>query len=217
VIDEQTRERIIKAGRPFILQQESKPEIWLGKSKTYFPALAGYRALKIYFEREENFIHGLGKEIWKKWAPIIVGMPLISNDPENSKLITIAYMNAPEEIIQTLDVLIDEEEQRHGRLFSLGLLDGCVDEKMTQFLLSKAKKPGFKADAAGDILGFLIKHKDQSAKDYVKSLIQVLMPSEPTKRELCLIGASSLLWHAEPDDWDYLWDLIQKDKRVHYD
>lgn len=212
VLDEQIRERIIKAGKPFLLQQESKPEIWLGKNKIYFPAMAGYRALRIYFERERSFIENLGKEVWRKWAPITIGIPLVTNDPKNGELITTAYKNAPEEILSTLDVLIDEDEQKHGNLFLIDLLEECVDEKMTQFLLGKAKKPGFKPNAVGDILKFLLKHKIQSAKDYVKSLIQIPLPSDPNKKELCLIAAVSLLWTAELDDWDYLWKLIQKDK-----
>lgn len=213
VLDERTRERIINAGKPFILQQESKPEIWLGKNKVYFPAVSGYRALKIYFEREKSFIESLSAKIWKKWAPITIGMPLVSNDPENGKLITIAYKKAPDEIISTLDVLIDEDEQRHGRLFLLDLLDKCVDEKMVKFLLGKAKKPGFKSATVADILSFLLKHKIQPAKKYAKSLIQVPLPTDPEKRELSLIAAVSLLWNANQEDWDYLWSLIQKDKK----
>lgn len=212
VIDEEIQERIIKCGKTFILNQESKPEIWLGKGKIYFPALAGYRALQIYYEKEKGFVEGLGKDIWKKWAPITIGMPLISNDPENGKLIAVAYKNAPEEIIQTLDVLIDEDEQKHGNLFLIDLLDGCVDMKMSEFLLSKAKKPGFNPKATGDIMRFLLRHKVQSAKDYVKSLIQVPMPTESDKREQGLIAAVALIWSADRKDWEYLWDLIQKDK-----
>lgn len=212
VIDEQIQERIIKSGKSFILEQESKPEIWLGKNKIYFPAIAGYRALKIHHGREKSFIEGLGKEVWKKWAPITIGMPLVSNDPENGKLIAVAYKNAPEEIIQTLDILIDEDEQKHGNLFLIDLLDGCIDTRMSEFLLDKAKKPGFNLKAAGDIMRFLLRHKIQPVKDYVKSLIQIPLPTKPTKRERCLIAAVSLLWGADREDWKYLWGLIQKDK-----
>ncbi len=212
VLDADTQERIIKVGKSFILQQESKPDIWLGKNKIYFPAMSGYRALKIYFEREKSFVESLGKEVWKKWAPIIIGMPFISNDPKNGELITLAYKNAPDEIISTLDVLIDEDEQKHGSLFMLSLLDGCVDEKMVIFLLNKAKKPKFRSSAVGDILQFLLKHKVQLAKDYVKSLIQVPLSEDKDERELSLIAAVSLLWHAEQVDWIYLWKLIQNDR-----
>lgn len=211
VIDAAIRDRIIKCGKDFILKEESKPEIWLGKGKIYFPALSGYRALKIYYEKEKEFIESLDKEVWGKWAPIIIGMPLVSNHPENSKLITLAYKSAPEEIIKTLDILIDEEEQRHGSLFLIDLLDDCVDEKMSNFLLDKAKKDGFKPKAAGDIMNFLLKHKIQPAKKYVKSLIQVPLPIDPDKKEMALLSAVQLLWNADADDWKYLWDLIKKD------
>lgn len=212
VIDESTQKRIIEAGKEFILQQASKPEIWLGKKVTYYPAFAGYRALNIFLELEKDFIDGLDEKTWKGWAPITVAMPLITNDPKNGELISLAYKKAPDEIIQTLEVVMEDEIQRHGSLFITSLLDGCVDERMVKFLLDKVKTNGFNPRASYDILRFLLKHKVQTAKDYIKATIKIPLSKVPAEKEQGLFAAVALLWSADGDDWEYLWKLIKQDK-----
>lgn len=212
VLDEDTQKRIIKCGREFILQQQSKPEMWLGQEKIYFPAFSGYRAIKIYYEVDPDFIKKLDPKIWKGWAPIILGFPLASNDPKNGELVALAYQNAPEEIISTLDVLIYDEEKRHETILILSLLDNCADERMTKFLLEKVKRPNFNIKASADILRFLLSKHNEETKEYVESIIKLPLSTDPGEKEKTLVAAASLVWVADQQDWDFLWTLIQKDK-----
>jgi len=211
VIDEETHKRIIECGRRFLAEQESKPEIWLGKGKIYFPAIAGYRAIKAFHEREPEFIEKQNSEFWKRWAPITLGMPLVSNDPKNGKIIALAYKHAPDEVIATLDVLIDHEAQRYNGLLINDLLEECLDERMSKFLLDKAQQQGFSPKAAGEILRFLLSHNDSSAKEYIKSKIVVPLPENADEKEDVLSAAASLLQNADQPDWEFLWDRIQQD------
>ncbi|HLL60762.1 MAG TPA: hypothetical protein VK338_03520, partial [Candidatus Nitrosocosmicus sp.] len=213
VLDTKIQERIIRCGKEFILKEDSKPEKWLGIEKIYFPALAGYRGLSILYEQEREFVEGLSKEVWKKWAPIVIGMPVISNHPDkNSKLVTLAYKNAPNEIINTLDRLIDDEEKRYQSVHIIGLLDGCADERMSKFLLGKVQREGFNPKAFEDVMHYLLKHKVKAAKDYVKSLIKVPLSKDESEKEKSLVAAVSLLWNADSEDWKYIWGLIKKNK-----
>ena len=211
VIDEETQRRIIECGRRFLAEQESKPEIWLGKGKIYFPAIAGYRAIKAFYEREPEFIEKQGSDFWKRWAPITLGMPLVSSDPENGKIIALAYKHAPDEVIATLGVLIDHEAQRYNGLLINDLLEDCLDQRMCNFLLDKAQQQGFRLKAAGEILRFLLSHDDPSAKEYIKSKIAVPLPEDADKKEEVLSAATSLLQNADQSDWEFLWDRIQQD------
>ncbi|KKP97438.1 MAG: hypothetical protein UW84_C0008G0004 [Candidatus Collierbacteria bacterium GW2011_GWA2_44_99] len=211
IIDENIQKRIIECGRKFLSEQESKPEIWLGKGKIYFPAIAGYRAIKAFHEREPEFIEKQTSEFWKRWASITLGMPLVSNDRENGKIIALAYKYAPDEVIATLDVLIDDEAQRYNSLLINDLLDDCLDDRMSTFLLGKAQQQGFSPKAAGEILRFLLGHDDLSAKEYIKSKIAVPLPEDADKKEEVLSAASSLLQNADQSDWEFLWDHIQQD------
>lgn len=211
IIDEDIQKRIIEGGRRFLIEQESKPEIWLGKGKIYFPAIAGYRAIKAFHEREPEFIEKQNSEFWKRWAPITLGMPLVSNDPENGKIIALAYKHAPDEVIATLDVLIDDEAQRYNGLLINNLLEDCLDERVSKFLLSKAQQQGFSPKATGEIIRFLLHHNDKATKEYVKSKIQIPLPTGQQEKEEIISSAASLLQNAVKEDWEFLWDLILKD------
>ena len=211
VIDKETQNRIIECGRRFLAEQESKPEIWLGKGKIYFPAIAGYRAIKAFHEREPEFIEKQNSEFWKRWAPITLGMPLVSNDPENGKIIALAYKYAPDEVIATLDVLIDHEAQRYNGLLINDLLEDCLDQRMSKFLLDKAQKQEFSPKAAGEIIRFLLHHNDIATKEFVKSKIQVPLPTNEQEKEEVISSAASLLQNAVKEDWEFLWNLILKD------
>lgn len=211
IIDEQIRERIIEGGRRFLAEQECKPEMWLGKGKIYFPAIAGFRAIKAFHEREPEFIEKQGPEFWKKWAPITLGMPLVSNDRENGKIIALAYKHAPDEVIATLDVLVDHEAQRYNSLLINDLLEDCLDDRMSIFLLGKAKQQGFSPKASGDIIHFLLHHNDKATKEYVKSKIKVPLPAGEPEKEEIISSAASLLQNAVREDWEFLWELMIKD------
>lgn len=211
IIDEEIQNRIIECGREFLAVQDSKPEIWLDKGKIYFPAIAGYRAIKAFHEREPEFIEQQKSEFWKRWTPITLGIPLVSNDPKNGKIIALAYKHAPDEVIATLDVLIDHEAQRYNGLLINDLLEECLDERMSKFLLDKAQQQGFSPKAAGEILHFLLSHNNSSAKEYIKSKIIIPLPKNADEKEEVISAAASLLQNADQSDWEFLWDRIQQD------
>ncbi|NMC64332.1 MAG: hypothetical protein GYA55_14300, partial [SAR324 cluster bacterium] len=208
---EEVQKRIIEVGRKFLAEQECKPEMWLGQGKIYFPAIAGFRAIKAFHEREPEFIEKQGPEFWKKWAPITLGMPLVSNDRENGKIIAFAYKHAPDEVIATLDVLVDHEAQRYNSLLINDLLEDCLDDRMSTFLLGKAQQQGFSPKASSDIIHFLLHHNDKATKEYVKSKIKVPLPTGEPEKEEIISSAASLLQNAVREDWEFLWDLMMKD------
>lgn len=212
IIDEEVRKRIIEVGRKFLTEQECKPEMWLGQGKIYFPAIAGFRAIKAFHEREPEFIEKQGPEFWKKWAPITLGMPLVSNDRENGKIIALAYKHAPDEVVATLDVLVDHEAQRYNSLLINDLLEDCLDDRMSTFLLGKAQQQGFSPKASSDIIHFLLHHNDKATKEYVKSKIKVPLPAGEPEKEEIISSAASLLQNAVREDWEFLWDLMMKDR-----
>lgn len=210
IIDKETQIRVIECGRKFLTEQGSNPEIWLGKRKIYFPAVSGYRAIRAFYEREPEFIEKQDNFFWKRWAPIIVGLPLVSNDPENGKIIALAYKYAPDEVISTLDVLIEDDAEKHSGLFINNLLAACLDDRISKFLLNKAQQKGLNPKATREILYFLMNNNDNATKDYVKSEIKIPLPKDEKRSEAVLSAAVLLLQNADCVDWEFLWTLISK-------
>ena len=185
--------------------------MWLGQGKRYFPAISGYREIKALYEQEPAFIEKQDTAFWKRWAPITVGLPLVSNDPKNGKIISLAYKHAPEEVLTTLDGLINDNAERHDGLFINDLLIDCLDERMRKFLLDKAKQEGFNPKVAREIMRFLLSHNDEATKEYVKSKIKIPLGGTDEEKDDVLSSAASLLQNADATDWEFLWDLIGKD------
>lgn len=210
VLSEDIQQRIMSCGKQYLQEMESKPDMWLGIGRIYYPALSGYRAIKALYREEPAFIEKQDSKFWKRWAPITVGFPLVSNDPENGKIIALAYKHAPDEVISTLGILIDDEAQKYNGLFINDLLEESLDKRLSEFLLTKAQQDGFSPKAAGEIIRFLLSHDDQATKEYVKSQITIPLPNDELKKDEVLLAASSLLWNANFVDWKFLWDLMQK-------
>ncbi len=209
ILSEDQQKQLVKYGKTYLEKMESKPEKWLGKGINYHPALAGYRAIKAFYRDQPEYIERQGIEFWKRWASITLGYPLVSNDPKNGKIIALAYKHAPDEVFATLDILIDDEAQRYNGLFINDLLEDSLDPKLSEFLLEKAKQEDYRSKVAGEIVRFLIRHGDSATKDYVKSKITVPLPNDEEKKSEVLSFAASLLWNADIDDWEFLWDLMK--------
>lgn len=213
LVDEDVHMRIIECGKKFLTEKGSDPDKWLGKGNTiYFPALAGYREIKKLHSQQDEFLDEQGADFWKRWAPITLGFPHVSNHPENGKIIALAYKHAPDEVISTLDVLIDDEAERYNGLMINDLLEDSLDERMSKFLLAKAQQQGFSPKAAGEIVRFLLHYNDKATKEYVKSKIKVPLPTGEPEKEEIISSAASLLQNAVREDWEFLWDLMMKDK-----
>lgn len=211
LVEEDIHKRIIECGKQFLTEKSCDTDKWLGKNILYFPALAGYREIKKLYSQHDEFLEKQGLEFWKRWAPITLGFPLISNHPENGKIIALAYKHAPDEVISTLGVLIDDEAERYNGLMINDLLEDSLDERMSKFLLEKAQQQGFSPKAAGEIIRFLLHHNDRAAKEYVKSKIKVPLPIDEQEKDEVISSAASLLQNAVREDWEFLWDLILKD------
>jgi hypothetical protein len=116
----------------------------------------------------------------------------------------IAYLNAPEESINTLITLIDKENQEHDYIFVINRFDKCWDERLRLALLEKAKDPTLKPKCVGQLLKELLKQGLTEARDFAKSLISFALPSAENEREKVLIAARVLVENSDPCSWSFI-------------
>ena len=210
--EEVTRRRIIEGAKKYIQQQDDIDYKWIGTNTFNRPSLAGCRALQLLLQKNPKFIDELSSEVWKKWASVIVAVP-ISNQHEDSylELVKYAYLNAPQEFIKTLITLIDQENQEHDYLYVINFLDKCWDEQLKLAFLEKAKDPALKPKCVGQLLEKLFKQGLTEARDFAKSLISFPLPLDENEREKVLIAAKVLVENSDPSSWSFIWSLIQQD------
>ena len=210
--EEATRRRIIEGAKNYIRQENNIFYDWIGTNTYNRPALAGCRALLLLLKESSDFLNTLSFEAWKKWAPVIIAVP-INNQHEDSylEIVKRAYLNAPEESIKTLITLIDKENKEHDYLYVIDRFDKCWDERLKLTLLEKVKDPLLKPKCVGQLLEELLNQGLTEARDFAKSLISFPLPSVENEREKVLIISRVLFENSDSSSWSLIWLLIQQD------
>lgn len=208
------KERLVQAAKSYLVKQNPETKRWLGTNTLYRPAYAGYRAFRLLMREDENFIANLPGEAWKKWAPIILAYPTPDGGDEakpHYELVKLAYSFAPEEIIQTLIILIDKKNNEAGQVSITRKVESCWDKRLADALLAKVKDTSLKAENTRVLLEALIDHGVQEAESFAKSLISLPLPPVENERSRIVLAASVLIMHAKDAGWLTVWPAIQSD------
>ena len=215
VCDGFLRERIVKAGKKYIIKNDANTNHWLGKDIFHRPATAGYKAFIMLKKLEPEFLNKLPTDVWKKWASIIIAYPessgIAGEDETYLKIIKQTYQNAPQEVIDTLLILINKENEKHDSLFILRKIEDCFDKRLQNALLNKAKDDSLKSGSFLDLLSYLLRANSQEAKSYAESLLALPLSKDSESLKRAKASALALLTQAEDAGWDTVWASILSD------
>ncbi len=212
--DRTLRVRLVAVAKRYIQERSAKQEEWLGTDSIDCSALAGYRSFRLLLQEEENFVVHLDQAAWKKWAAIMIGYPLFnaaSTEEPHNTLLSMAYAVAPEEIIESLMILIDKENREHGQLFIVERMRHCWDGRLASALLSKVKEPQLKYRSMRKLLDELIIHGVQEARSFAEGLIQSRHSHDQEQQVKAVQAAASLFLHSEDAGWPITWPLIEEE------
>jgi predicted NACHT family NTPase len=163
IADADTKERIIRAASTYLTSvKEIETKEWLGENNLYRPAYAGFRALRLLLNEALTRLNSLSSDVWEVWAPITIGYQhsgaSIEDSEDQRKLIEFAYHYAPQHIIDTLLVLIDQQNKELRSIPVLKRVQGCWDERLAEALLTKMSDEKLTPISMGEILDELLRH-----------------------------------------------------------
>jgi len=213
----EVQNRIIIAAKTFIVQGEPNTNTWLNNNSFSHNALAGYRALRIIYEIEEEYIHNLSDEIWEKWIPIVLLFPinLTENGKEEQirmKILKIAYPHAKESFFLALSAEIDKENQNNRRLFIIDRISNMNDNELLNFIHRKALEQNLANQSKGDLFTFLLKNNYSLSIEYINNLLLEGIPEDPSLRDLTIQAAKVVVLYSSESHWEVIWPLIQNDE-----
>src|SRR5260370_12936093 len=139
--------------------------------------------------------------------PIAVGAPGAALHQE---LFSIAYRNAPDEILAALLAMIDKENCNHDWIFVHHKADTCFDERLGAALVAKAKDPAMKPSCMGSLLEAPLRHGLADAVAFAEATASLPIPDDKVARERAKIAAVTLLLHAPTRGWATLWSVFQE-------
>ena len=212
--EEATKIRIIAAAKVYIYQGEPETNAWLGTNSFRYSALAGYKALRLILLKEPEFISTISADMWKKWTSIILDYPNAGEDKNKEirqKLVKLAYLNAPDEFIRTLIILINEENKQLGSIHITDQVRHCWDERLATVILDKVKAEPLTAKSLGCLLKELLIYQVNQAKTFAESLISIPPPNSGEERAKAIVAAQMLILYAEDAGWSVVWRAIQED------
>jgi hypothetical protein len=210
--DAVTRRRIINGAKKYIQRQDEVSYDWIGTNTFNLPALAGCKALQLLLQEFPDFLNCISTEIWQIWTPIIIGFPCSNQHKDYYlELVRLAYLNAPNEVINTLILLIDKENKEHNYIFILNRFERCWDERLISALLEKAKDKTLRPKCTGQLLEELLKHESIESREFAKSLIVFPLPLVEDERERTIFACKVLVENADPYSWSLVWSVVQQD------
>ena len=207
--DSEIHQRILDGAQTYLLGADPETSQWLGTNTIYFPALAGYRALRLVWQFRFEFVEKIPHEAWAKWAPIILAYPTTSggeNEDIHTALVKRAFEASPKETINTLLALIDQENKDNNNIFILQKMCECWGYGLLEeALISKLKDPNLKSQSFACLLEELLEHGVEEAQSYAESLLG------SDNKELAVVAAASLLCNTKEKSWDVVWPVITQD------
>lgn len=200
--------RILAGAQTYLLNADPETSKWLGTNTLYFPAYAGYRALRLIRQFQPEFLEKISPDVWARWAPIILAYPTISGEKDedvHNGLVKNAFEASPMKIINTLKVLIDQEDKENSHISITKKMIGCWGYGLLEdVLFAKLKDPSLKCSSFTCLLNDLLEHGVEEAYDYAVSLLN------SDNNELAVVAAASLLCNNKERSWDVVWMAITR-------
>ena len=211
--DETMKNRIIEAAEKYLFEKELETSQRIIDSTIYRPAFAGYRAFQLLLKESQQTILNIPEYVWKRWAPTILSYPIssgIDDESAHSYLVKIAYNYAPDEIIHTLEIIIDNENKAHDHIFIIRKVENCWNDKLASVIMDKVKDDKIKPSNMGCLLSLLLEHNMSIAKEYAENIIALNPNSNSEQFDKAVIVASTLMAQSEDTGWEIIWPIIKQ-------
>lgn len=210
--DDTGRARIIEAAGRYVAEHEPQAASWLGTGWYIVPDYDGYRALFLLAEERPACLDDLPRQAWESWAPVVLAYPApsgIDEEQPHLQLVKMAYQRAPQELIDTLILLVDEGERKHGHLFILSRLELCWDERLAEAVFAKAKDGKLSWSSMGQLLDAAIEHGHEPALSFARGIIAA--SRDLHENRMAVFAATALMRVAADAGWPQVWPAIQCD------
>jgi hypothetical protein len=201
-----TRDRIINASTVYLKEKQSDPESWLSKKNYYRPDASAFKALALLCQVAPEKLNCLPKDIWKRWAPIILLYPVKygkrKDETVSEELLITAYQNASSEILSALQEYLTLNDVGSS---IIERIEPIFDNQIQEVLLEILYSEGGNQEVFRAILELLIRKGDQEAIAYAEQKISSDNLDDQEDFQKALISAQILILHTNHAGWETIW------------
>ena len=209
----ETKARILEAAKRYLVEREAHTDRWLGTNVIDRPALAGYRALRLCWDEDSDFLLNLASETWQLWASIVVAYPTVGVEEESIQqgLIELAYVHARQEAIEAARILISRDQSSPGVASLMRRFNNVDDGELTGALLDVLELGTLEPDGEGELLGFLLRRDSKRAREFASRVLSPEGADEDASRQRRLFTALSLARNSNDAGWPLIWPVVEQD------
>jgi len=212
--DEPRRSEILAVAKSYLRAEHDWQTDWAGTDTTFRPAYAAYRSLRLLQSQEPDSLADIPEERWRDLVPVVLAYPLYNGEESkepHSSLVGHVYELWPEDLAQWVRELIDRRAQAHWVHETIHQLEACLDERLCNLLLEKARDQAIGREHRMTLLGFLLDRDFGPAMDYCLSLVPERPPKEGESREMARRAAMLVMRHGHEGDWSRVWNFANSD------
>ncbi len=215
--------RIVAAAKQYLWQEGPEPQEWPHLDDIHYDtfALAGYQALYLVFQKQHDFLTTLPKEAWERLVPaMLTASSYLPDEPgENSNklahssLLKAAHRYAPDELITGIIRLLEKDQWNCTSSYwtLLRSVEEVWNAALVDALLAKASERTLAPECSGSLLGILLVHYVEAAKEYASTLLTLPLPADDRERQYTLAAALALVRFADDAGWSAVWPAIKSD------
>jgi hypothetical protein len=185
---------------------------WWKEGRYAFPEIAGYDALSLLHTVALSLLGDFQPDVWRRWARIVVA--LVAEDKETrARLLRLVYEHAPDTVIETIDEVVDGENERHGTVLAFQHLEGLWDDRIADLARGKLTGGTMRVQSFRNLLSLLLEKGDAQAQKYAESLVVGPIPAEGEQREIVVGACAELLNHTPESAWHVAWPIMKADRQ----
>ncbi|MEH1907262.1 NACHT domain-containing protein [Nostoc sp.] len=210
--DTATKTRIIEAAKKYLFLH-NLGDYTASSQVIYEDSLFGYKALKLLLKENLTSIQDIPINVWQKWTPFILAYSPSEKTYVDRDLLKRAYINSPDTFLNTLLLLINQENEAYSSVFIISELETIWDSTIADFILEAVKIKNLKPNSLECLLSQLLKHHVAKAKIFAESLIPLPLPTNKEERAKAIMSAKALIKYSENAGWATVWPAIQEDSQ----
>ncbi|CAM3992878.1 NACHT domain-containing protein [Saccharibacillus endophyticus] len=212
LIADREKRLVINYSKEYIKQAEVLKEEWFGKNILHHAAMAGYKALRLNYDFEHDFLYSIDTNIWSKWSPVLFCS--YNESPEEEKirkqLMRMAYSKASSKIINDLLELMLKYDQDNSSISFIGLMEECWDDELQVKVFRFLREQKLNDQNKSILIGELLESKVSGVEEYVLSIIKTQLNNDENSKLSATIQAVALLKSNE-QTWKQIWNFKQHD------
>ena len=208
-MSEDLKRQIVHAAEQFAEYGDIAAQNWLGSNQLPFELTTAYAGLKLVTQENRHFFETLPSQVWKRWAPLLVGywMAIDDGSEDGLWLRSQAFERAPAEAASTFRILIEAHERAMSLNLVLTRFRAIPSQHIADTLVEKLLSNTCSAANVGVYLSDLFHRVPSKASEISRDLLG----ARSSAQSIAVAAAVSYIEQNGADIWRMVWKDAQNE------